>query len=204
MQAQREKAEAKKAAIGIRTSEAQKQALQKAADAAGRSLSQEIDYRLTASLMMDEKAGGRAANLLGDFAQLAAGIVEARLGKAWNEDAESYFAVRKAIEDFMGQNHPPKPQFIKDVESAQDLVGKTKADLGISETGGGKAPSLKDLMAVERLSAEQMKMVMDAMELSFARMDAWKSRLQDAETEGGRVAAELSPMLRIAGSPRGD
>jgi len=82
--------------------------LQKAAAEAGRSVSEEIEHRLDQSFQRAHEAdliadalraahGGRTGDLLSAIATVV-WLIERRTGKKWNEDRDTAFDVREAVE----------------------------------------------------------------------------------------------------------
>lgn len=89
-----ERGEAKTAAVAVRTTPGIKAQLEAAARAAGRSVTQEIEHRLSASLAVP--SAGATAELL---AAIAADIARAEelTGKHWHKDLRTWAMVREAL-----------------------------------------------------------------------------------------------------------
>ncbi len=93
----REREEAKRAAVTIRTTPTVKDQLVAAAEASGRSLTQEIELRLEASLARDAIAGSpETERLLSAYAAEIA-QVEGVLKKRWHKDLKTWGAVSELL-----------------------------------------------------------------------------------------------------------
>ena len=93
--------------------------LEAAADATGRSLSQEAELRLEQSLTNQrELFGGEELYRLFRLLGAAAGVVEQRTGSSWSTDYKTFLAV-KAAWDALIKAAQPKPD--------QKLIEETRA-----------------------------------------------------------------------------
>ncbi len=115
---------AKRSAISLRVTPSLREKADNAALEAGRSLSQEIELRLEQSFARDDLAGGPAqASLLRLIAASASGLgktirqfdllvqaIEARTGKSWLDDPETFFAVRAGQIDLLDRSMPDEPE----------------------------------------------------------------------------------------------
>jgi hypothetical protein len=93
----REKTEAKRSAIAVRTTPDVKARLVEAAKKSGRSLTQEIELRLERSVEAEDHAGGPATAALVQAIIADIAAIEAITGKSWAEDNVTYSAVRRAV-----------------------------------------------------------------------------------------------------------
>lgn len=138
----------KRAAIGLRTTPELKERLERIAAATGRSLSQEIEFRLERSLQEDdalrrEFGDERTQRILRIMAQAAAAI-EDQHGKKWHEDWDTYYAVLASWQRITQLWHPTAP------DPLIDGIGKADAKLDKA------ARALPALRAPVNAAAEQM------------------------------------------------
>lgn len=120
----------KRATVSIRTSEANKETLTSVAEMNGRSLNQEVEFRLELSLLREQEAASRSAANLGDFVRIAASMIENKTGKSWTEDLDTYQQVSKAIGAFMLNNRPPVTgEAALELQAAAQKVDQTRATL---------------------------------------------------------------------------
>jgi len=108
-----ERDEAKRAAVAVRTTPTIKAMLKAAADARGRSITQEIEQRLERSFDDERLLGGSAsASLLRRLLSLIEDA-ETEAGAAWHESYVAYHAVRRSllegIPQLMALRRPPMP-----------------------------------------------------------------------------------------------
>jgi hypothetical protein len=97
----------KRHALGLRVTAECRKALEEAAASSGRSISQEIEFRLERSLQQDAAFGGR--EMAGLFLMMsgAAALICARRGaKAWSSDSETFLAIRAAWRGLIDQAAP--------------------------------------------------------------------------------------------------
>lgn len=81
-----------------------------AAEANGRSVSSEIDFRLGLSLALESDSGSISTRRLLDFARLAAVSVENNFNTDWTEDTEAASALIGALEVFIRAASPELPE----------------------------------------------------------------------------------------------
>lgn len=105
-----ERGEVKNAAVAVRTTPTIKAALKRAADEAGRSITQEIERRIEVSLSGDRvRRSVETEALLNDLAREIDQIEQAR-GKRWHKDLETWAAVAEAIKGgAIERARPDKP-----------------------------------------------------------------------------------------------
>ncbi len=115
--------EGKRKTLTTRITEKTRESLEKAAQEADRSLSQEIELRLEQSFLEDGFLGGpenaTAAKLVGPILQ----DVEARTGKSWREDKNTYYgavAAVLAIMRVLGPEDVPQPKMAFDEDPDAD------------------------------------------------------------------------------------
>ena len=118
--------------------------LEKAAEVRGVSLNAEMVHRLERSFLADEFLGGSgnatAAKLVGPILQ----DVEARTGKSWREDKNTYYGAFAAVATVMrvlGPQDVPQPEirFDEDTDADEHIVfGAVKAARKRATGGKGK------------------------------------------------------------------
>ncbi len=95
--------------VTIRMKDDIKRRIQEAADAQGRSLSEEIEFSLERRFLEEAAYGGKELNGLLKLMVWAAEIIQARTGKLWSSDWETSVAVRAAwtkLGAAAGPKHP--------------------------------------------------------------------------------------------------
>ena len=106
--------------VGFRPTPGLKAFLDQAAEGNGRSVSKEIESRLERSFQSDEAMGGPKLHALFRMLAAAANLVEARMGKEWSEDTETFFAVKEAWRPIIEFAGPPMPlQLMNKLEADQ-------------------------------------------------------------------------------------
>lgn len=101
-----ERGEPKRAAIALRTTPAIKDRLQAAAEAKGRSITQEVEARIEESFALEDLLGG--PRIKAQLIEIAAQIYRAEktTGKLWDEDLETYHLARMLIVDVIRRIRP--------------------------------------------------------------------------------------------------
>ena len=141
---------------------------EKAADEAGRSLSQEAEFRLTRSFAereaLQELLGGEStASVLALVAE-AVSLIERQTGCAWRSDHWTGVAVRAAAARIMAAASPPEPdgsqemflraRAVADARHAVEALRARLATLGhATEDGAGEA--LRSRLVVARKNLER-------------------------------------------------
>ncbi len=99
-------------ALNLKTTVELRDLLEKAAAESGRSLTKEVERRLSSSFGLSEAAA--AGNLAQLFRRISTLIetVELRTGKVWTEDAATFWAVRAGILEFIDRTMPDDPDFV--------------------------------------------------------------------------------------------
>jgi len=101
------KSERKLSALGFRPTPGLRSMLNKAAERNGRSVGQEVQSRLERSFQEEDALGGAE---LHDFLKMlgsAARVIEARTGKRWAKDFETFSAVKAAWNELQNFACPP-------------------------------------------------------------------------------------------------
>jgi hypothetical protein len=104
----------KRAALTTRITQETRSALEDAARVSGRSLSQEIEFRLVQSIRDEDGFGGNENAALFRMLAGAAGLIEARTSKEWMKDWDTYIAVDSAWKRLIGHAGPPPPRELMD------------------------------------------------------------------------------------------
>jgi hypothetical protein len=98
---------AKRSAIAVRTTEETKERITAAAEAAGRSLTQEIEQRLEWSLSFEDEFGGAKGVALHRHIAWSLRQAEKQIGSKWTESPTAFFAAMGAIEAALEELQPP-------------------------------------------------------------------------------------------------
>src|SRR5262245_17786435 len=186
----------KRHALGLRVTAECRKALEEAAASSGRSISQEIEFRLEQSFHQDATFGGRAmAGLFHMMAGAATLICEWRGLKSWSSDWETFHAIRAAWHELIDQAVPDMPMDWKaKFEALRDEApGPPPTPKHTGEIGLLHQPSSWDEGALEAHEA-RIKEWLD-------RADATLRHFQEIENLGRDVAGALARGLRPKGSP---
>src|SRR5262245_36794559 len=186
----------KRHALGLRATAECRKALEEAAATSGRSISQEIEFRLEQSFHQDAAFGGREmAGLFRMMSGAAALICERRGIKAWSSDFETFLAIRAAWRLLIDEAVPDMPmdwkakfQALRDVAPGALSAPKHKGQFGLLHQ---RSPS--DQAAWEAHEA-RMKERLD-------RAEAISRHFQDIEDLGRDVGGALARGLRPKASP---
>jgi hypothetical protein len=166
----------KRHALGLRATAECRKALEEAAASSGRSISQEIEFRLERSFHQDAEFGGREmAGLFRMMAGAAALISERRGGKPWSTDWESFQAVSAAWRELMNQVSPNMPAEWK--ARFQTLKSEDPGPPpALPVLGGESLGLLSDLFAADPASSQDRQRAMK----KWARdKEDWESRMRN-------------------------
>jgi hypothetical protein len=188
--------EARRANVSFRTTPQVRDKIVAAAQTAGRSVAQEVELRLEQSFAREGEAGSRSTAILADFIRLAAGIIEAKTGKRWTEDADTFSRVSQAIRSFMAQNQPP-PSAVK------AELDETFAELrSLAAAMDEQQPILNALLArpsdpaIMKAHAESLRRIQEV----FKRYE----EAADLNKAAGKEAAEtLGQIFQLRTKPAG-
>ena len=108
--------------VTIRLRDDLKSSLQEAGVDQGRSLSEEIEARLEASLLGEAAFGGRELQTLFRLLGTVAEVIQEQSGKKWNEDWETSIAVRTAWNRLIADVMPPVPLSEKKITARVDKL----------------------------------------------------------------------------------
>lgn len=114
--------DAKRHAVGIRTTRELKAQIEEAAEASGRSMAQEIEYRLETSFKDEEELGGRRTASLARALAYNIAMIEEVAGARWFETQEAWATVRKTLPNVMMAFVPTSPH-------ADELINQALADI---------------------------------------------------------------------------
>jgi hypothetical protein len=147
---------AKRAPLNMKTTPQLRDRMQRAADANGRALTQEVEARLDRSLDRDDQFGGQHVATFVDLLGMTIRVIEQRHGARWIDEPGTYDAVEAASLRLLGWNRPREPDmhYVKMAEvhrawnaahAAYDDATKALDDyrggLGVKSTGGIEALS---------------------------------------------------------------
>jgi hypothetical protein len=138
----------KSAALSTRITEATREALDRAAAASGRSLSQEIELRLRHSIAPDEERGTHI-KAAGELTKLAAEEIERVTGAHWLTDRFTADAVRHAVDQVLSHFAPPTDAELRLPPGIEQSVAVMPSELGEAY----KRPASLGLMEALRLIA---------------------------------------------------
>jgi hypothetical protein len=99
----------KLAPLNMRTSPELRTKIEEAADANGRSLTQEVERRLITSFIFDDARGGPHIGALANMLCSAIQMIELSTGKKWTEDTDTWEAAQAATIRFLRWTRPPSP-----------------------------------------------------------------------------------------------
>lgn len=99
--------EVKLAPLNMRTSPELRAKIEEAADANGRSLTQEVERRLFSSFTLDQYVGRMHIQSLTLMLGAAVSLIEDRTGKRWTEDQETWIMVSEAVMRLLRWDRPP-------------------------------------------------------------------------------------------------
>lgn len=101
----------KRQQIGVRVSPELKSQLEAVAGANGRSVAQEAEFRLAESFELDELLGGGKTKAFLVELAVQIGRAEDVTGNPWRDDATTYWAARKLVEDALDRARPTPPNY---------------------------------------------------------------------------------------------
>ena len=125
--------EVKKSAIAVRTSPSIRDALKKAADESGRSITQEVEARLVASF--DRDGGNRSPETERLLSNLASEIadIEKLTGKRWHKDRKTAGAIiemlRRRPQNFIRTDDPMDDDAVKDAWNKLFIITEEREEL---------------------------------------------------------------------------
>lgn len=121
-----ERDEPKRAAIAVRTTPTIKARLSDAAEARGRSITQEVEARIEQSFDLEDSLGGPQTMAL--MIELARQIAKAEVatGKAWHRDTKTHRAGLKLVETALKASRPRPEKYDEGQRLAQELSKASK------------------------------------------------------------------------------
>jgi TraY domain len=169
-------AEGKRHALALRVTAERRNALEEAAAQSGRSLSQEIEFRLEQSFHEEASYGGREmAGLFRMMAGAAAFISERRGGKAWSSDWETFQAVRTAWRELINQAIPSMPADWK--AKFQNLKSEDPGrPPALPELGNESLGLLSDMFASDSAFSQERE---HAIEEWRRNVEDWENRVRN-------------------------
>ena len=200
---------AKRAPLNMKTTPRLRERMQRAADANGRALTQEVEARLERSLDRDDLYGGQHVATFVDLLGMTIRIIEQRHGARWIDDPGTFDAVEAAALRLLGWNRPREPDifYVKmaEVHRAWNAAHAAHADaaaaldayrggLGVASTGGIEPPAWPPAPAgpfagAARAPADPRAGWTDAQRQEEARLEgAWR-QANEAVMAAGRATA---------------
>lgn len=119
--------DAKRYAVGIRTTRETKTMIEEAAAASGRSMAQEIEYRLERSFHQEADLGGRRSASLARFLGTHITTVEEMMGCRWFDNQTAWRVVRDSLPKLMHVYKPDPDQSVVDEAFARIIEEKAIA-----------------------------------------------------------------------------
>ena len=127
---------AKRAAISLRVTPSLREKSEFAAKAAGRSLTQEIEFRLEASFRDDARElldppGPRTVLFMRKL-QAVISLIESWTGKNWADDGATSTVVKRAIDKLIGEGMPEDPEWVAAYQKMKDAPNDDEAQMAFS------------------------------------------------------------------------
>ncbi len=203
--------------VTIRMRDDVKRRIEEAADSQGRSLSEEIEFRLERTFLEEAAYGGKELSGLLKLMVGAAEIIQARTDKSWSSDWETSIAVRAAWTKLAAATGPrPPAELIQHFERGDELPPPPKLPTRPSPPRRGLLTpelmgKLNHLIAHDSVEAKDYVAEMAAFEKAQKKYDrlsakyerqlealrqdnqAWRDRLISYLDLGEDVAAEFLP-----------
>ena len=147
---------AKRAPLNMKTTPRLRDRMQRAADANGRALTQEVEARLDRSLDRDDLFGGQHVATFVDLLGMTIRVIEGRHGTRWIDEPGTYDAVEAAALRLLGWNRPREPDIFHvkmaevhrawnaahaAYEEATKALDAYRGGLGVTSTGGIEPPA---------------------------------------------------------------
>jgi hypothetical protein len=147
---------AKRAPLNMKTTPRLRERMQRAADANGRALTQEVEARLDRSLDRDDQFGGQHVATFVDLLGMTIRVIEGRHGARWIDDPGTFDAVEAASLRLLGWNRPREPDvhYVKMAEvhrawdaahaahdAATNALDDYRGALGVTSRGGIEPPA---------------------------------------------------------------
>ena len=201
--------QAKRAPLNMKTTPRLRDRMQRAADANGRALTQEVEARLDRSLDRDDQFGGQHVATFVDLLGMTIRVIEQRHGARWIDEPGTYDAVEAAALRLLGWNRPREPDmhYVKMAEvhrawnaahAAYDEATKALDDyrgaLGMKSTRGIEAlswpPVATGLFAgAARAAADPRAGWTDAQRQEEARLEEARRQANEAVMAAGRATS---------------
>lgn len=153
--------EVKGAALTLRVTETMRLELQRSAAANGRSVSQEVERRISNSFLSDPNLGGDTqAALLGDVAVLM-DATSMSLGRPWFEVHAGWYLVKKAWTHLLSLIEPePNPDFIAQVSPK----GRCEISKWEAETDQKTLNGIRNARELEQLKLKEGAFMLESEE----------------------------------------
>jgi hypothetical protein len=207
--------EAKRHSVGIRTTKALKDKMEVSCAASGRSMAQEIEYRLEQSFR-DEAESADTRTLLRMISSMIF-LIEHQTGKSWRDDSDSWLAVKAAVDKVLDDNRPDDTasgQVQAEVEAALDKADVTGAALREYEAahpliaqwrpgsrGLAPPPAAEELAAYHALMQNHIE-ALDVAAAFKERLAPLLKRKEAADFLGFKIAFEQEGFYRLSSARR--
>lgn len=194
--------EAKRHAIGIRTTKELKERIEREAAHTGRSVAQEVERRLERSFEADDFAGGRETRALLSLLAGAIGFAERRTGHGWTEDYLTWALVEEIVGTALADVRPPYPAEKYGIHSEHVARAHEAAD------AAERAHAALSLFCSETPGAEQyltaLRSDVDAPANAFGLSDNEAEKALGLSMALADAKAEVTRLWRIAADPTED
>ncbi|WP_419816137.1 hypothetical protein [Glacieibacterium sp.] len=199
--------EVKRAPLNMRTSPAMRTQLEEAADARGWSLTQEVEARLQRTFDEDSYRGGSHNGAFFHLAVASARSIEERNGGRWDEDIETFWAVKAAVNSLLEVNRPLLTPEIIEAQADVDAALKKIEDEVPQRKGSyvGRLLAMKPGASVATAARSASKddpdaeRIADAIDLQFEDVRAALARLDTLVPTGEQKRAQEAAGGEIAG-----
>jgi hypothetical protein len=200
---------AKRAPLNMKTTPQLRDRMQRAADANGRALTQEVEARLDRSLDRDNQYGGQHVATFVDLLGMAIRVIEQKHGTRWIDDPGTFDAVEAASLRLLSWNRPREPDvhYVKMAqvhrawnaahaayEEATTALDAYRNGLSVKSTGGIEAlawpPAPTGPFAgAARAAADPRAGWTDAQRQEEARLESAWQQANEAVMAAGRASS---------------
>jgi hypothetical protein len=207
--------EAKKSPLSLRTTAEVRDLIEKAAEESGRSLAQEVEFRVKQSFIHDQILGS-GTNSFWTVAIAAVKQIEKLTGKTWTGDAVTFLSVKAAINTTLDDFQPLDISSVEKILVAQantinsliDQIPVMAAEvdskfdaLEAAHKSKGR-PSIEEVMAHDQRAETHGELVMKLLHAVTEYAESskqYKTVQQSAAIHGGKEARVLSEELLYSG-----
>ncbi len=171
--------------------------IEEAAAQSGRSLAQEIEFRLERSLQQEADSGGRQLHGLLRLLIGAAEIIQARTGKSASDDWKTGIAVgsawKRLIHDWLSR---PPAELIAEMERLSDNIPDAPEQPEMPARGGLLVPrASEEEWEAHRESLPNFQKEAEAFFIAFDECRATLRKMQDEVEEAAGIGEEALGLL---------